>query len=494
VHARSILDRDAELIGRECDGHVRALERWFGLEHPERITVFVFESPEQKGRLMGAATTYIAKPWRREIYIQMNRFPHPVLGHELAHVIAGAAGQGPFRVAGPLFGIVPDPGRIEGVATAASPGDDDDLTLEQSAKTLLELELLPPLERVFRLSFLGESSAKAYTVAGAFVHWLHATRGASAIRRWYGGESLEQATGKGLAELEREWREHLAGVEVPKEALESARARFDRPAIFDRSCPHVVDRLVEEAGTSLAKNDWRGASEAFDEALRLDPHHVWAGIGAGTCAARAGRYDEARVKWERVASDPALPVVLKLTGTEAIADLDLALGLDRPARERYRLIAQQVFDDDHLRALEVKGAEREPLGRDAIVALLIGDPRLGRDFSIATARLARWAAERPTEGEPEYLLGRNFYQQGRYEDAAAHLDRALERTLESSRLRREALRTRLIVAAALGERGAAERVLARWLAEPGIRRAQREGMLRFAERSGIAAPGSGEAR
>src|SRR5690606_19571073 len=125
------LDREAELVGRDCDAHVRALERWFDAAYPHRIVAFVFESEAQKGRLMGAASTYIAKPWRREIYIQMGRYPHPVLGHELAHVVAGEFGEGPFAVAGALGGLLPDPGRIEGVATAAAPRENDSLTLAE---------------------------------------------------------------------------------------------------------------------------------------------------------------------------------------------------------------------------------------------------------------------------------------------------------------------------------------------------------------------------
>ena len=45
-------------------------------------------------------------------------YPHPVIGHELAHVLAGSFGEGPFRVAGAAGGLVPNPGLIEGVAVA----------------------------------------------------------------------------------------------------------------------------------------------------------------------------------------------------------------------------------------------------------------------------------------------------------------------------------------------------------------------------------------
>jgi tetratricopeptide (TPR) repeat protein len=487
VHAPTIIDREVELFGRECDAHVRALERWFEIEHPERIVAFLFESPQQKGRLMGAANTYIAKPWRREVYLQWSRYPHPVLGHELAHVVAGAFGRGPFRVAGPLAGLVPDPGRIEGLASAAAPDDDADLTQLEWARAMLDLGLLPPLERVFRLTFLGENSAKAYTVAGAFVSWIRQTRGAAAVRGWYAGAPLEQVAGAPLGELEVEWHRSLAEVRVPPAALESARARFDRPAIFARRCPHVVDRLLARGSDMLGRNDWRGASRAFDQALALDSRNVWALVGSGTCAARAGRYDQARERWSALASDERLPPLVRARGLEAIADLDLSLGLERQASARYREIEKQVFADDHARALEIKASPPHARGRDAIVALLIGDPRLGRDFSVAAVKLARWSAEHPEQAEPDYLIGRNFYLQGRYEEAADRLDQALLRTFSSARFRSEALRMRLVVACALGQTPIAGEMLAKWQTEPGSRAARREGVARFAGRCGVAA-------
>ncbi|MGC4088563.1 MAG: hypothetical protein QM756_11835 [Polyangiaceae bacterium] len=121
-------------------------------------------------------------------------FPHPVLGHELAHVVAGAFGRGPFKIAGLLSGLVPDPGRIEGVATAAAPDENDALTLEEWAAAMQKLELLPKLESLFRLSFFGHNAAQAYTAAGAFVRYLQAEFGAASVRRWYAGEPLEAVT------------------------------------------------------------------------------------------------------------------------------------------------------------------------------------------------------------------------------------------------------------------------------------------------------------
>ncbi|HEY1536235.1 MAG TPA: hypothetical protein VGF76_19575, partial [Polyangiaceae bacterium] len=273
-YSSGILRRDALLFARDCDAELRADEAYFEIQAPPRVTAFLFANEAEKGRLMGASSTYIAKPWRHEIYVQYSAYPHPVVGHELAHVVAGSFGVGPFRVSGPWGGWIPDPGRIEGVAVAASPNDNDDFTLDEWAKTLLDLSLLPPLESVFRLGFLGQNSSTAYTVAGAFMHWFHDRYGASALRRWYGGEPIERVVGKNFGELEAAWRADLSRVQVAPALLNEARVRFDRPALFGRHCPRIVDRLNGVANQKLGSADTAGARRALGELLRLDPHYI----------------------------------------------------------------------------------------------------------------------------------------------------------------------------------------------------------------------------
>src|SRR5690606_14621288 len=121
---------------------VRAVEATLGARGPARIRAFFFRDEHDKKRLMGAAHTYVAKPWREEVYLQVAPYPHPVLGHELAHVIAGSFGRGPFRIAGAAGGWLPNPGLIEGVAVAASPHDDD-LTDAQWARAMMQIGILP---------------------------------------------------------------------------------------------------------------------------------------------------------------------------------------------------------------------------------------------------------------------------------------------------------------------------------------------------------------
>lgn len=485
VYSKNILDRDARLVGRQCDAHVRQIERYLDTQGPKRITVFLFESAAQKGELMGASDTYIAKPWRDEIYVQAAPYPHPVLGHELAHVIAGSLGPAPFHVAGPLDGLVPDPGRIEGIAVASAPPEDADLTLEQWARAMQKLKLLPPLPHVFRLGFLGENASTAYTVAGAFVQWFRARFGAKALGRWYGGASLRALTGRDLGGLEAEWHKSLERVKVSPEAMIAAKARFDRPAIFGRRCPHVVDRLAQQAGGALGSNDYQSARRDYRELLELDPDNFGAHMGLAKCDLRAGDTAAARERYQAISTDAHAAKLQQLAGVEAIGDLDLEQGRVDSADKRYDQVARDVLDEDHLRSLEVKRTPENALARRAIIALLVGPPRLGTDWGVAAALLGRWSASDPHDGTADYLLGRNFYTQGRWSAGAAHLDEAVRRTIDDPRVRREALRMRLVVACARGQVEVALRAYQRWLAEPGVSVARRRGTARMAERCGL---------
>ncbi len=486
VYDASILERDARLFADECSAHVGQIETYFEARGPQRVTAFLFANDAQKGRLMGAASTYIAKPWRREIYVQFARYPHPVVGHELAHVVSGAFAPGPFHVAGPLGGWIPDPGRIEGVAVAARPDEDGDLTLAEWARAMRDENLLPPLGRVFRLSFLGENSATAYTVAGAFVSWFHDRYGAPALRRWYGGEELSQVTGgKDLEALEQEWNASLDGVKLDERARVAARARFDRPAIFGRVCPHTVDELAAEAGGKLGGGDHQGAREIYEHVLSLDPHNFAARIGLANCALRAGDGAEARRRFAEIARDTSLTRLLRGVAEEAAADMDLYAGNVAQARRGYRALEAIVANADHLRSLAVKSSPKSEVARQAIARLLVGDPKLGRDFAEAASWLGRWSAMDPEDGTADYLLGRNFYNGGRYDEAAARLDAALARKLAIPEVSVEALWMRTVVACARGQRGVAQGAFASYLKSPDLSPARRAGARAFAQRCGI---------
>lgn len=471
VYPSTTREQEANLLLKDCEDDVAAVEARLGGRGPERIRAFFFRDEVDKKRLMGAAHTYIAKPWRREVYLQILPYPHPVLAHELAHVIAGEFGRGPFRIAGSGGGWLPNPGLVEGIAVAAAP-DDEDLTDAQWARAMMQIGILPPMKRVFSLRFFGDASAKSYTLAGAFVTWVGDTWGMDAVRRWYAGEAVEDVTGKGWPELDAGFRQYLTTVPLPAEAESFARARFNRPGLFGRRCPHVVDAIRSRADVCRDTQRYEEAIRLYGEALAMDPlDHAAVHARAVTYRRRVDP-ERGRAELEAIARREDVPRIWRDRAEEALADAELVGALDlegaaaggplASAAARYAKLAAASLEEDAARTLEVKKlAAEDPAARMAVAMLLLGDAKHGADPFVGGVALGAW---RETDGARSplalYLIGRNFVTRGFYEKGAAALDDALvsKAPMPTPRIARESLRQRMIAACALGDRAALARV------------------------------------
>ncbi len=487
VYPRATPEREAELLLRDCEEALVAVEKRIGFRGPERITAFFFKDSEQKRALMGAADTYVAKPWRREVYLQVAAYPHPVLGHELAHVVAGQVARGPFRVAGSFFGLFPNPGLIEGIAVAASP-DRDELTPQQWARAMKELGLLPKLSRIFGGGFLAQNSSTAYTVAGSFVaHQLLSGR-ADAVRAWYGGQSFESAFGVTFAEAEDAWLKSLDGAPLPPEAFAVARARFDRPAIWGRRCPHVVEKLRDEAEECRDDGDYARADEKLKQLLTLDEADPSARVERAKLAGKRGDEPAMRAMLLEMLGDARVSATWRARIREALGDDDVRHGRLESARGFYDAARKEVLDEDWSRTLDVKSfvttsAERATLfGR-----LLVGKPDNKDDAMAATIALARYLEKQTSAGEDlalaRYLVARRLIDAHAYEEADAMLatidHEALGRV--TPRAVRESARLSIVIACMV-DRPRVEVALARYLAAPPANAGRREGVERLARR------------
>lgn len=482
IHARGMRPADIARFVRDCDAHVAAGERYFEIEGPPKITVYLFADAAQKAALMGAADTYIAKPWRHEIYVQAAGYPHGVVGHELMHVLAGSFGRGPFRIAGSALGLLPNPGLIEGAAVAAAPPEGD-LTPQQWARAMKDLGLLPPLDRLFNLGFLGQNASTAYTVSGAFVGWIHDRYGAAALRAWYGGRSLAEVTGVPFATLESTWRGELDALTLPDAARAQARARFDRPAIFGRTCPRIVD-ACKSAGDRLHNGgDEQGARAKYEEVLRLDPRDGSTPISIARSLIAEGRVDEGLGALARIAEGAGGRRDVRDRALEELGDQALAAGRGAEAVRRFEEVAARTVDEDRLRTFEVKiAAAKDERGRAAIVALLVGTRGRGPDKMLAMERLAAWSAADPTDGLPLYLIGRHYFGASQFEEAAERLDRALAARIRLPRVATEAVRLRMVTACGLGDKDRAEALFRHYAASAGLSEARRLAAAAFVRR------------
>jgi hypothetical protein len=458
---RELPREQAERLRDDCDFRIDRVEHVLGVTHPGRITAFFFRSTDEKRRLMGASNTYIAKPWRDEVYLQLGADPHPVLFHEIVHVVASATGVGPFRISGSLGGLLPAPGIIEGIAVAIAWDAREGLTPHQWARAMAEIDRAPSLETASGLGFLLQPAGRAYTANGSFVRWILETRGAGAVRTLYRTGSYEAALGMSLGRAEREWRAFLETVPLPEHAIPLAQQRFSQPGIFSQVCPHAIAALEGELSADEEAGDDHGALAVCDRilaidaaAVRLAPHRVAA-------LAQGGHVDEASaVIDDLVARGDEVPSTLLASTRTELADVLLRRGDLDGARALYEASAEAQLSDDQARQLEVKllAIARGHATLDPLVEVLVPSPRRAHDGATTVEALARLASS-TDDGLGDYLLARQMIFRQRYDLAAPHLAQALARGLPTERIRREARRMDAITRARTGDAAGARTIL-----------------------------------
>ncbi len=483
IYPRFFPTEEAHRFERECEAHLAANEAWLGVSGTPRVTVFLFRDEAQKAEFTGAGGTSIAKPWRHEVYVQMQGYPHKVLGHELMHVVAGDAARGPFHVAAALHGWLPNPGLIEGVAVASNPRDDD-LSAEEWAKAMKDLGILPKLSRLFALGFFGENSATAYTVSGAFVGFVHDRFGADAVRRWYAGEELPAVVGKSWSELEDAWHAELDALVLPKAAMEQAKARFDRPGIFKRRCPRTVDACKERSHDLSSGGDAKGAILELEKARAFDPDSESIRLDIAELYAPAGDPEKSEAALGAIVADENVSRIVRDKALESLADLELSRGDAESAAKKYDELITRAFEESHLRTLEVKAyGAKDPRARDAIATLLVGQRGRKPDRVQASEMLAVLDQRFPENGLFIYMIARYDVEQQDFEMADKHLESALSRQLDVPHVRVEALRLRVIVACALDHGEVARRLFAEYAKHPDAQRARIEVLKKLVERT-----------
>jgi hypothetical protein len=458
-HCHAMLPRElpegvAHRIAEDCEFLIGQLTQTLGVKEDAKISAFFFRSPEEKRDLMGAARVYIAKPWRREVYLQLADYPHPVLAHELAHVVARHASSGMFGVPGKLGGLLPEPTLVEGMAVALEPVARDELTAHQWAKAAFASEIAPPLSSLLGVSFFGQNQALAYTLAGSFLRFVLDTRGSAALRKTYALGSVEQGLGKPFAALEAEWKKYLEHVELPARAAALAKQRFERPGVWSQVCPHLVEQLEDELGAALSAGDFVRALEKCNAVLEIDPAATQVRTTRISLLAQRGMLSDATQQLKLLEGRAPTPVITR--AKVALADAAFARGEYARAEVAYRALLDDPQSEADSRQLEVKllalGAG-EP-GRSLLRELLV-QPFGGQDARLGVHLIRELALVR-ADGLAAYLEARQLRGSQRYDVVLSLLRRAQQQALPSERLRREALRMQVQAAFITGALSEAE--------------------------------------
>ena len=468
IYPRELPRTEAQRLADDCDFRVNRVERVLGVRQTERITAFFFRSSDEKRALMGASSTYVAKPWRREVYLQISDWPHPVLFHEVVHVVAGNIGVGPFRVAGGVGGLLPSPAIIEGVAVAVAWGEREGLTPHQWARAMLDIGLAPPLTSVEGLEFMLQPASRAYTTSGSFVRWLMDTEGTDVVRRLYLSGDWEQALGRPLAEAEVDWHRFLREeVELPEEARALAQARFERPGIFGSICPHAIANLRTELGGALAAGDDAGASERCRSILSLDEGQAYTRAMWVGALARLGQIDHAERELDRLIGPPSASLPVLQYAQQELGDALWRTGESGRARTIYQELLQQPMGESAARQLDVRvlatraGGEQERALRE-----LLAPPRgVTADAATAMFAVAKLGRVRD-DGLASYLSARQLLFRRRFDLALPEISDARASGLPTERLRAEARRMEAMIRFGAGEIAASARLWREILGAP----------------------------
>jgi tetratricopeptide (TPR) repeat protein len=439
--------KDIELYAADHEQRFRELAALFGVAPKVAIHSFLFDSTAQKQALTGAARTSIAKPWRHEIYLQNDGWPHPVVKHELAHVFAGEFGDPWFGVSRRDLRV--NVGLVEGAATAAAWASNP-LTPHQEVKSMLLRGHAPDLASLLSYAFFASSGHYAYTASGSFCRFLLDTRGAAPFERVYraGGSraSFVEAYGAPLEKLQAEWLAFIdEHVTISDEQRAVAEVRVSAPSVFQKVCAHELALKRDAAHRAAAGGDFTRALAELEDVCRAEPRARNL-VELMDTAAGAGRYTDAlRAADQLLLKTPSALASERAHAELVTGDAMLAAGLVRSsARAHYQRAIELGLDEADRRLATVKTiACDEPPGAiaDQLIHFLV-QPAQARDAALDLLALGRLTAAAPERGLFHYLIGRQLAARNQHDEAARELELGLERGLPDDRFRREAQRLR----------------------------------------------------
>ncbi|HEY2748029.1 MAG TPA: hypothetical protein VGL86_25575, partial [Polyangia bacterium] len=448
--------KDIAVYAEDAEFRWSELTTLFGRAPAPPVHAFLFDNAGQKRALMGAAHTFIAKPWRREIYLQHDGWPQDVTWHELAHVFGGPFGDPIFGVArrGLRFNV----GLIEGLAVAASWAGNP-LTPHQIVKVLRDAKLVDgaTLASVMGPRFFGINAAQAYNVAGSFCRFLLDTRGMDKLERLFhaagSDKSWREIYGVDFATLRDEWLRMIDAEVVPPVERAVALERLKRPSVFGRPCAHAQALLKQQARNAAQAGDRARALADWDAVCKDDGspenalERIEAIVAAGDYARAATALDRLRGHVDEVTRAR----LLMLAGDIAVL---------RGETPDYDAVAALPLEESVSRLATAKRdvAHRPPSQARTTLLQILAAPAGTRDAALDLVTLQKLSDAAPEDALLHYLLGRQLYARGRFTDAADELGRSLAGPLPDGRFIREAVKMRAMALFRLGKRSEAREI------------------------------------
>lgn len=417
--------KEIELIAMDHEWRYKQLKEALNLDSTQKIKSYIYPDIKTRKKLTGAGETTIANPIHNEIHLIYDSFPHPVLKHELVHVMAGEFGND-------LLKLSPKIGLLEGIAVAVD-WRGQRYTPHQWSKVMLEMEVSPRIQDIVGFGFWYNSSGVSYTLMGSFSRYLIDSYGIEKFKSAYKTGSFS-IYGKNINELSEEWQKFIRTVETPPETKAIAEARFSRPGIFQATCPRKVAEIKNRGYENFENDNYFNARNDFSEALSYnnsDPNLI-------SWLAYSHYYDGNFSRSLEIANGSNVGSQLDKNLLDNLKGNSLwQMGDSEEALEIFKNLLNQQLPNSTKRELEIKtlAISANPLVEENI-RQFFGT----RDKVLQLSSLQNAIQTDPLYAPTYYLMGRFFFNEGEYEKAIPNLIRAYLLELPSDRLTNENLR------------------------------------------------------
>ncbi len=289
------LESQIERIAEDCEFQYTQLSDYLmpaGEVLPRKVRAYIYASPEQKKRLIGARHTSVEDPFGYGFHIHAQGFPHPVLKHELAHVFT--VSWAPLKVSLKI-------GLHEGIAVAAD-WEEGKLTGHQWAKAMRQMKIAPPLSGIMGFGFWGHAGSRSYLLAGSFVRFLVDTYGIEKFKGVFPTGNFVKHYGKDLHSLEMEWIQFLDNVPLRDNDIAYTTYRLQQRSVFERACAHEMAAWRDTAWQAYNQKDFATAAQTFETMLSAEPNNLSTLYGLMYTAYRMQDYHKALSLATRIAN------------------------------------------------------------------------------------------------------------------------------------------------------------------------------------------------
>ena len=410
----SKVEREIEKIARDHEFRYAQLIDYLQTQPTRKVNAYIYTSPEQKKRLIGAGHTLVEDPFGYGFHVNYEPFPHPIIKHELVHALTTDWH--------PFFKVSLKLGLHEGIAVAAD-WNEGKLTPHQWSKAMWELGVAPEIEQIMGLGFWAQASSRSYMLAGSFVRYVVDTYGIEAFKRVFPTGNFRGVYGKSLAELSNEWETFLDTVPLTTEDLTMAEHRLRRGSIFQKTCAHEIAELSSNAWKAYGQSDFTRVIRLFNRIHEFDsedPRHL---RGLMYAHYRTGDYDQAGNWAKKITAHPAATTRQIAEAKSVQGDLNWGAGRHESAQTLYQEVSALNASDALSREAHAKLATlalESTTARSRMKQVLIEKESNTSKLNL----LHEVVDEMPEWGLAYYLIGRQLHLDQAYAASNDYLVKA----------------------------------------------------------------------